>query len=174
MKTRLLQELLLFSVPPPIFVNEDCSSVSFVPCPLYRFEPLWSPVFLLHVVTSVGRDGVELIGILFSVVLSDCTQHVSCYIEFGMKGRDSNLKLGLCLCGHSTCLEWKNGCRLSAYVITGKDCLREIGLTIASSHYQVISDSGRYCCFAWFVCHDINKAAVWCLCRLTPMMDHFL
>ena len=62
-------------------------------------------MFLLHVVTSVGRDGVELIGILFSVVLSDCTQHVSCYIEFGIKGRGSNLKLGLCLCGPSTFLE---------------------------------------------------------------------
>ena len=62
-------------------------------------------MFLLHVVASVGRDGVESIGILFSVVLSDCTQHVSRYIEFGMKGRDSNLKLGPCLRGHSTCLK---------------------------------------------------------------------
>ena len=30
-------------------------------------------MFLLHVVASVGRDGAESIGVLFSVVFSDCT-----------------------------------------------------------------------------------------------------
>ena len=32
---QVVKELLLFGVPPSVFVNEDCSSMSFVPCPLY-------------------------------------------------------------------------------------------------------------------------------------------
>lgn len=32
---QVVKELLLFGVPPSLFVNEDYSSVSFVPCPLY-------------------------------------------------------------------------------------------------------------------------------------------